>query len=61
MQELQKVNICDLTQVILVLTQKKAPAHHVIDMDTKKLNFNFYQIRTSLVNFVRGKDTKMKF
>jgi hypothetical protein len=36
MQGLQKVNICDLMQVILVLTQKKELVLPVIDMDTKK-------------------------
>jgi len=61
MLEPQKVNISDSMPVILVSTPTNEHVLHVMDIDTKKLNFNFYQTHIFRVIFVKGKDIKTKF
>jgi hypothetical protein len=47
--------------LILVLTQINEPVQHVMDTDTKKLNYNFFQILTFHVNSVMEVDINQKY
>jgi hypothetical protein len=47
--------------LILVLTQINEPVQHVMDTDTKKLNYNSFQILTFHVNSVMEVDINQKY
>jgi len=61
MLEPQKANIFDSMPVILVSIPINELVPHVMDIDTKKLNFNSYLTHIFHVIFVNEKDIKTKF
>ena len=61
MHEQQNQNTFDLMLHTSVLTLINEHVLHVIDMDTKKSNFNSYQILMFHVNFVIERDISQRF
>jgi len=60
MHEQQNQNIYDSMHLILVLIQTNELVLHVIDIDTKKSNFNSYQIHMYHVNYVIEQGISLK-
>jgi hypothetical protein len=56
-----KQNFCDLLPDIFRLIRPSEPAQNVMDMATKKSNYNFCLTPMCHVNFAMEKDTNQKF
>ena len=57
---LAMLNIYDLTPVISASTPINEPVQHVMDIDTKRQNYNFCRTLTCHVNYVNEKDINLK-